>query len=218
MAIKVFISKGSATTTKQREFIDGVLHTLDVSGLSPRIMFENEWSHEQPLTAIKKVIKECSGAVIIAFERTIIKEGFELKKDGKEDLANTTLPTPWNQIEAAMAYSYGLPLLVIAENGLKSEGLIEQGYDWNVYWTELSVEAAKSESFKGFLNSWKKSVVEFHSRPSKELSDPGKLTVAQLLRVMNIPQLWSLFAAIVSLLIAVATFAYKTGAGKWPWG
>ena len=140
MTTKVFISKGSTTTVKQREFIDGVLESLEVSGLSPRIMYENEWSHEQPLVAIKKVIRECSGAVVIAFERTIIEKGVELKKDGKKKLQNIALTTPWNQIEAAMAYSFDLPLLVIAENGLKSEGLIEQGYDWNVYWTDLRLK------------------------------------------------------------------------------
>ena len=217
MTTKVFISKGSTTTVKQREFIDGVLESLEVSGLSPRIMYENEWSHEQPLVAIKKVIRECSGAVVIAFERTIIEKGVELKKDGKKKLQNIALTTPWNQIEAAMAYSFDLPLLVIAENGLKSEGLIEQGYDWNVYWTDLTVEASKSDSFKGFLKSWKVSVENFNSKPRTEIADLSKLSIGQLIKLMNVSQLWKVLAAIISLISAIAVLAFKTGGGKWPW-
>lgn len=155
---KVFISKGSAATNEQRAFIDAVLEMLDTVGLSPRIMGENEWSHEQPLKAIKKIIKECDGAVVIAFTRTQYEQGVEYKKDKNIPIKGINLPTTWNHIEASLAYSFELPLLVVAENGLKSEGLIEDGYDWRVYWTDLKPEVVKSESFKGFLQSWKKAV------------------------------------------------------------
>lgn len=112
---------GSTATKEQREFIDAVLEMIKMSGLSPRIMNENEWSHEQPLRAIKKIIKECKGTVVIAFARSKFKEGIEIRKNGNRNLSDISLPTPWNQIEAAMAYSFDLPLLVVAENGLKSE-------------------------------------------------------------------------------------------------
>ena len=116
-----------------------------------------------------------------------------------------------------MAYSFDLPLLVIAENGLKSEGLIEQGYDWNVYWTDLTVEASKSDSFKGFLKSWKVSVENFNSKPRTEIADLSKLSIGQLIKLMNVSQLWKVLAAIISLISAIAVLAFKTGGGKWPW-
>ena len=72
---KVFISKGSAATHKQRAFVDAVLEMLDTVGMSARIMGENEWSHEQPLKAIRKIMKECDGAVVIAFTRPNLKKG-----------------------------------------------------------------------------------------------------------------------------------------------
>jgi hypothetical protein len=217
MAIKVFISIGSATTPEQRGFIDGALESLEASGLSPRIMNENEWSHKQPLVAIKKEIKECKGAVVIAFTRSSFKKGIEIGKNGNRELENINLTTPWNQIEAAMAYSFDLPLLVVAEKGLKAEGLIEQDYDWNVYWTDLSLDAAKSESFKGFIKSWKQSVENFNLQPNTKITDPGKLTIGQLIRSMNVSQLWKVLAAIISLISAIAILAFKTGGGKWPW-
>jgi len=217
MKIKVFISKGSVATIQQREFIDGVLDTLKTVGLSPRVMNENEWSHEQPLQAIKKVIKECKGAVIIAFSRTIFKEGIELRDGGNRELKEIALPTPWNHIEAAMAYSFDLPLLVVAENGLKPEGLIEQDYDWSVYWTDLNSQTVKSDKFKGFLLSWKRSVENFNTNEKKNVIEPEKLKVGELIKSLTVVQAWKIAVALIAFLSTIIFIAFKAGSGKFPW-
>lgn len=217
---KVFISKGSAATDEQRQFVDAILDMLKTAGLSPRIMNENEWSHEQPLKAIKKIISQCDGIVLIAFTRTIIENGSEVKKDSKNDLKNILLPTPWNHIEGAIAYTMGMPLLVIAENGLKSEGLIENGYDWRVYWTDLNPDIVKTDSFRGFLASWKDAMDTYNSkkRLDEEHSfDIEKLTIGRMLKCITVSQLWAIASAILGLIITISTIAYKIGGGKWPW-
>ncbi len=214
---KVFISKGSAATVEQRQFVDAILDTFKTIGLDPRIMNENEWSHEQPLKAINKIISECDGAVIIAFTRTAFAEGKEYKKDKTIELKDIFLPTTWNHIEGALAYSYNLPILVIAENGLKSEGLIEKGYDWTVYWTDLSVDTVKTESFRGFVTSWKNAVEKRSLLETETKIDFEKMTLGKILKSLTISQLWKVITAIVTLLIAVATISYKIGGGKFPW-
>lgn len=217
---KVFISKGSTPTVDQRKFIDAVLDMLKTVGLSPRIMNENEWSHEQPLKAIKKIIRECEGIVIIAFTRVKIEKGFEIKKVNNTDLIQVSLATPWNNIEGSIAYSFDLPLLVIAENGLKSEGLIENGYDWNVFWTDLNEDVVKTESFKAFLQSWKKAVDEHKTLKENQLNsdfDAEKLTVGNLIKSMTMSQIWKAASAVLTFLIAIATISFKIGGGKWPW-
>jgi hypothetical protein len=220
MALKIFISMGSTATKEQRAFVDAILSSLKTVELSPRIMNENEWSYEQPLRAIRKIMKECCGAVIIAFTRTTFPSGVEIRKDKDKVLTNVSLPTPWNHIEASMAYAYKLPLLVIAENGLKSEGLIEQGYDWRVYWTDLDPSIVTTEKYRGFLNSWKKAVEVFTQQESETISkqlSPDKISVGLFLKSMSIPQLWKLFAAVIAALSAIAAAAFKLGGGKWPW-
>lgn len=216
---KVFISKGSAATIEQRKFVDSVLEMLKTVGLDPRIMNENEWSHEQPLKAINKIISECDGAVIIAFTRTAFTEGKELKKDKIIELKDILLPTTWNHIEGALAYSYNMPILVIAEDGLKSEGLIEKGYDWTVYWTDLNVDIVKADSFRGFLTSWKNAVEKrslIQSKTENSL-EADKLTLGYILNALTISQAWKIAGAILTLLIAVATISYKIGGGRFPW-
>jgi hypothetical protein len=194
---KVFINMGSAATTEQRLFIDAVLDMLTTVGLSPRIMNENEWSFEQPLKAIKKIIKECDGLVIIAFTRTRIEHGFEIKKDKNIELKNILLPTTWNHIEGSMAYSFDLPLLVIAEEGLKSEGIIDKGYDWAIYWTKLGPEVVKNDSFKGFLNSWKGAVEQFSLNKTQTIGDidADKLPFSKILKSLTLSQIWKIASA-----------------------
>jgi hypothetical protein len=187
---KVFISKGSAATVEQRQFVDAVLDTLKTVGLDPRIMNENEWSHEQPLKAIKKIIEECNGAVIIAFTRTAFERGQEFKKDKTNELNNISLPTTWNHIEGALAYSFEMPILVIAENGLKSEGLIENGYDWAVYWTDLTPEVVKTDSFRGFVASWKNAVEQNALKARFDnTTSPERLTLGNILKSFNLIQI-----------------------------
>lgn len=221
MDYKVFISKGSATTFEQRQFVDAILDMIKTVGLSPRIMNENEWSHEQPLKAIKKIIKECDGAVIIAFTRTTFEKGIEINKDKTNELTKTSLPTTWNHIEGSIAYSFDLPLLVIAENGLKSEGLIEKGYDWTIYWTDLNPDVIKTESFRGFLTSWRNAVEQYsinkNSKKDEKLIDAEKITIGNILKSLTVSQLWKLITAIVTLLISIITISYNIGAEKWPW-
>lgn len=184
-------------------------------------MEKNEWSSEQPLRAIRRVIEECHGAVIVAFTRYEFSSGLERGKNNSEiPLGPTRFPTVWNQIEAALAYGRGLPLLVICENGLKDDGLLEGNYDWKVFWTEFKPGELRSDRFTGFVQSWKRLVDEHVELSRKSLStdpDVTKLGLAKLLSLMTVPQLWGLIAAIVSLLGSIAAIAFKLGGGKWPW-
>lgn len=219
MSKKVFISKGSAATVEQRLFVDAILDTLKTVGLDPRIMNENEWSHEQPLKSIKKIIAECDGVVIIAFTRTVFEKGKEIKKDKTIELKDISLPTTWNHIEGALAYSFDIPILVIAENGLKSEGLIEKGYDWTVYWTDLTADVVKTDSFRGFVTSWKNAVEKSSivGRPTgHDKIDYEKLTIGEIWKSLTLSQLWKIITAIITLLITVATISFKIGGGKFP--
>lgn len=222
MPPKVYISIGSAMNAVERAANDAIFHSLGAAGLSPRQMDKNEWSSEQPLRAIKRVIQECSGTVVIAFPRYQFPAGTERKKDGSEkELTNVQMTTVWNQIEAAIAYTIDQPLLVVAEHGLLDDGLLEGRYDWKVFWTDFTPEHLNSEAFIGYLASWKKLVLEREanraSAPAEDAGlDPAKLSVGQLFGRLTVPQAWALISAIVVAAAAVATVAFYAGAGKWP--
>ena len=219
MKFEVFISKGGDESTAQRAFVDAVIVALKMAGITSRIMYENEWSYEQPLKFIKKIIGECDGLLVIAYTRSEFEKGKELRGDKVKELNNIKLPTTWTHIEGAIAYTYELPIWILAESGLKTEGLIEKGYDWNVYWSDLDVEEITSEKFRGYLQSWKKAMEE--RRLSRSGSEPdvdlSKLGIGKLISMISVPQLWKLIGVMLTILTLVAGGSYKLGAGKWPW-
>jgi hypothetical protein len=111
------------------------------------------------------LMESCAGAVVIALERSYFASGVE-KRGGPNEVtvADISLPTPWNQIEAAIAYARGLPLLVIVDSGLKGEGLLEQKYDWYVQRLRPEASALASPEFDGVLAGWKGKLGLAHAR------------------------------------------------------
>jgi len=219
---KVFISVGSNGSQRQRDATETIFSVIAATGLSPRQMEKNEWSSEQPLRAIRRVIAECHGAVIVAFTRYEFPSGIERgKNDSSISLGATHFPTVWNQIEAALAYGRDIPLLVICESGLKEDGLLEGKYDWKVFWTDFQAADLNSERFSGFVQSWKnlvdEHVVATASATKSADLDISKLSLAKLFGTLTLPQLWALLGVLASLLTSVAAAAYKLGGGKWPW-
>jgi hypothetical protein len=97
-----------------------------------------------------------AGALVIALERVAVKDGFECGgPPAGTQIANEAIATPWNQIEAAFAYSLGLPLLVIREDTVRAEGLLEGRYDWYVHETPLNTLFLETPEFKGIFQSWR---------------------------------------------------------------
>ncbi len=159
MSTKIFLSVGRTFTPQQEIFVSTLESFLTSQGLIPQTVGRTYFSSQQPLKAVMELMDECAGSIILAFERTQIVQAFE-KRGSKDErqIVDLKLPTVWNQIEATIAYSKGHPLMVIVENGLKAEGLLEQGYDWYVQSVPLSQEALSGREFQGMFGDWKRRV------------------------------------------------------------
>ena len=159
MNTKIFLSVGRTFTPQQEIFVSTLENFLTSQGFTPQTVGRTYFSSQQPLKAVMELMDECAGSIILAFERTQIVQAFE-KRGSKDErqIADLKLPTVWNQIEATIAYSKGHPLLVIVENGLKAEGLLEQGYDWYVQSVPLSQDALSGREFQGMFSDWKRRV------------------------------------------------------------
>lgn len=77
MSVDVYVSVGRTSTSTQEEFVRAMEACLRDHDLRPRTLGRNEWSAGQPIRAIRDRMHECSGAVIIAFERLYVAEGVE---------------------------------------------------------------------------------------------------------------------------------------------
>lgn len=205
MSQDIFLSVGGTANNEQEKFVLAVENRLRAEGLNPNTVGRNTFSVDAPLKTVEELMDRCVGTVVLALERSYFPEGIEKRGgDNERAISKTALPTPWNQIEAAMAYSRKLPLLVIVQEGLKHEGLLEPGYDWYVQSTPLDEAHLSSAQFNGILASWKEKV---KTRPESQgvTSDPSKMTVGQILGRLKPSHLWSVLVALCAALAGAFT-------------
>lgn len=208
MEKKIFVSVGRTSTQVQEDFVRALEERLRAEGLVPCTVGRNYWTAGAPLQKVIELMAECSGVVIIALERTYFPAGVERRGHKKaSDLKEVRMTTPYNQVEAAMAYCHGHPLLVIVEEGLRNEGLLERGNDWYVQEMEPTAAALNSIEFNGVFASWKEKVMS----PPKEKRpaiDTTQMTIAELVGSLKPTQLWAVLAALAVLV----TGAFSLGA------
>jgi hypothetical protein len=155
MPINVFLSVGRPFCAAQEAFTSSIEDHLKQNGFRPRTVGRSDFTHTKPLQLIDRLLDQCAAVLIVAFERTVIERGFDRRGSSEQtELADQRLPTPWNQIESALAYAKRLPILVVKEDGLRAEGLLEPGYDWYVHSTPLSAQFVSTPQFQGTFKSW----------------------------------------------------------------
>ncbi len=211
--LNVFVSVGGTATDLQEAFVRAVEDRLRSEGLVPHTVGRNTFSADSPLKTVTELLDKCSGTVVIALERMYFASGIEKRGGSKEaSLSEIKLPTPWNQIEAAMAYSRKHPLLVIVESGLKSEGLLERGNDWYVQWVKPESAALSTTEFNGVLASWKQKMLVTPKAPTPSKA-PSELTVAELIGGLKPTQLWSVLGALAVLIAGAFALGGKLFGG-----
>ncbi|AFY29039.1 hypothetical protein [Cyanobium gracile] len=205
----IFVSVGATATAEQEAFVRSIEDRLRSESLIPKTVGRNTFSADAPLKAITELMEKCSGIVVIALERSYFPSGLDKRGGPRQvNLADTRLPTPWNHIEAAMAYTKHLPLLVIVEDGLKAEGLLEPGYDWYVQKLPLAETALVSNEFNGVLADWKEKVLALEpgagspspSPPALRGLNPAELSMLDLVGALRPVQLWSVAIGLAGLL------------------
>lgn len=220
VAVKVFVSAGTPADDTQMAFRDAIVKAIDVAGLSPRLVGERDWDFKNPIRGVRRVLDECAGAIVIAYTRYRFPAGEELRKDGIRSLEDITFPTAWNQIEAAMAYEKGLPLLVVAQNGLRQDAVLEPTHDIRPFWADLDPAVSQSDAFLGYLRSWKQEVEKFANaaEESKARSIPPDISLAHIINRMPWYETVALASTLLGGLAAAATIGYRIGSGHWPFG
>jgi len=129
--IPIFLSYPKPYNSKQEELISNVCDYLDSRGFIGRTLGVTDYDMDEPLTAIRRLMLECNGIMTIALRRSIIKqgEGKPLSDIGEANylINNQWITSPYCQIEPAMAFQIGLPILIFREKGVIPEGILEKG-------------------------------------------------------------------------------------------
>lgn len=218
MSTKVFVSAGTPADESQRVFRDAVMNAIELTGFTPRLLGMKDWDYKNPLRGVRRAMNECRGVVVVAYARYQIDAGSELRQGGGRPLESVAFPTAWNQIEAAMAYEKGLPLLVVAETRLRREALLDSANDVKPFWTELDPNIGRSDGFLGYLRSWKEDVELFAREPVSRTALLREFTTGQVLSSLPWYELIAIVMTLIGSLLAAVSIGYRLGSGQWPLG
>lgn len=172
MKISAFLSVGTTHNDKQQNYWDNLVKYLDSKNIKAETLGDNFWSLNSPLIPIQRRMQEVNGAVILAMERFHSKEG-TYRRGSKEqkNFKDQYFATVWTQLEGAMAYQLGLPLLILKEKKLVAEGMFDpQIHEWRVNNINLDDPGELFRNpLKALINTWVQDVQTFYE--SKKLSN-----------------------------------------------
>lgn len=153
----IFVSKPNVLTETQEEFWNGLETELQDRNLEIRSIGYSDYSFKTPLQKVREVMQECDGAIILGLQQKRIQHGYD--RDGNP-ISDFHLPTPWNNLEAGMAYMVDLPMLVILESGVTKEGIFDaESSDRYIMESDLDAQWLGTDEFLQPLNEWREEVL-----------------------------------------------------------
>jgi len=180
MKVPVFISRPNPHLSAQLAFINQFIAELQARGFEPLTLGPGSSSDfEAPLVGIRRLLTHCCGLVSIAFRRTHAPTATKYPGADIAGMSETTngdlwLTSPYCQIEPAMAFQLGLPILILREEGVLAEGVLEKGVT-GLYLPEFNLSAGQAyitgEAFRRLLDQWGSRVQAVYRRRG----DPPKL-------------------------------------------
>ena len=119
--VPVFLSHPSRLNNTQQEFVDAIIKQIRKALLFPRTLPISEQYPETPLTNIRRMMLSSYGFIALDLKQrevNVIQNNLEVQQG-----FTTWEGSPFAQIEPAMAYQYGLPILLIRETGVEQTGI-----------------------------------------------------------------------------------------------
>ncbi len=164
---QVFVSRPTTLNTEQRGLLDSISDLFNAYNLVPRTVGISNFTNKSPLVAVRAVMKECSGALVLGLRQLRIVRGVE--KEGTSLECNRDdfyLPTAWNHIEASMAYSMGMPILLVKERGVGG-GVFDLGATEYFIHSVISPGSnwVLSDEFRLSFQEWHEDMVAWDRRP-----------------------------------------------------
>ncbi|NIR45735.1 MAG: hypothetical protein GWN08_16250, partial [Gemmatimonadetes bacterium] len=123
--LRIFLSKPGTLSVTQRQLVDELGTLLAQEDVDISTVEREDYPGFGAVSEVRRVMTGCSGAVILGFRELEIRDAvWRLGTEEARDLEGIALPTAWNHVEAGMAAMAGLPILVLAEQGVVG-GLFE---------------------------------------------------------------------------------------------
>jgi hypothetical protein len=123
--INIFVSRPTVIETAFESAYSDFEKFLIGNSIRCRRLGGGDYSRKAPLKAVFQIIDECRGAIILGFPQVTMRHEVRRSMKTQNDWGYV-FPTPWNQIEGALAYRAETPVLVIAHHGVEG-GVFDHG-------------------------------------------------------------------------------------------
>jgi hypothetical protein len=153
MRIPVFVSSPSPDNLSpsqeaSAEIIHGLVRRYK---LEWRALGRSDYPNETPLKEVLRMVRHCSGGIILGFEQFVAPTGEFHAGSAKANTATDVgFPTPWNQLEAGILFSAGLPMMIFREPSIRG-GVFDEG-STEVYIHQIPT-STMSKQARGDLDS-----------------------------------------------------------------
>ena len=162
-SVPVFVSMPTKLNPAQQSAYAGIERSLQQLRLEPRTVGRSDHPLQAPLGEVYQLARQCSGGLILGFRQasasdTILFPDSEWRRTGVE----THWPSAWNQLEAGILYSLGVPMLVFAESGVTG-GIFDRSVG-NLFIHEFSttsVSEPAAERMSIHIQEWARRVRNF---------------------------------------------------------
>ncbi|MES1227064.1 MAG: hypothetical protein ABUL72_00245 [Armatimonadota bacterium] len=129
MRIPVFVSAPSPDNLSpaQEESAKVIHRLINRYKLEWRALGRSDYPSIFPLKEVQRMIRHCSGGIILGFEQFQAPQGiYKAGSLRQRNVTDVSFPTPWNQLEAGLLFSAGLPLMIFREPGVEG-GIFDVG-------------------------------------------------------------------------------------------
>jgi len=151
--MRIFLSRPTWIAPQYQPGVDTFLTQLENLGLDARTIGVSDYPTKSPLDEVIDILQTCRGAIVLGVPQLKIQQGF-LK--GDVITKPLVLGTEWNHLEAGLAYSAGLPLLVIHHYTL-TRGIFDRGV-LNAFLHSVDLESSNwsmQPNLNGAIVHWK---------------------------------------------------------------
>ena len=155
--MNIFVSRPTWISSEFEEGLDAFLLTLKNMGLIPRTLGASDYPSKAPLDEVIEIMDECKGAIVLGYPQISVISGTV-----KDEPLNSPLilPTEWNHIEAALAYSKGLPLMILHHLEV-SRGVFDRGV-MNAFVHQVNLTKQNwclDSTLNGAMTKWKENCI-----------------------------------------------------------
>jgi hypothetical protein len=113
---------------------------------------------DAPLKGVMDLMKVCRAAIILGYPQYEVRATLSKGATAEQEVS-AVFPSPWNQIEATLAFKQQIPVLVIAHDGV-SGGVFDIGVTGEyVYTANLNTKDwYRKKDFQGVFREWRKRI------------------------------------------------------------